>query len=78
MNDIKSLYDAAMQYDNATIQVDGNKIDVLLSWNVGKEIYAIRVNGKTIHTTKRAGIKKILTEWMEGKRKLENELLVKC
>jgi len=78
MKAIKPLYDAAMQYDNETIQVDGNEIGVLLSWNVGKEIYAIRVNGKIILTTKRAGIKKILTEWMEGKMKLENGSLVKC
>ena len=78
MNDIKSLYDSAMQYDNATIQVDGNRVELFLSWNVGREHYAIMINGKLIHFTKRAGIKKILTEWMEGKRKLENELLVKC
>lgn len=78
MKAIKSLYDAAMQYDTATIHVDGNKIDVLLSWNVGKELYAIRVNGKIIHTTKRAGIKKILTNWMEGKIQLVNGSLVKC
>ena len=78
MNDIKSLYDAAMQYDNETIQVDGNEIKLLLSWNVGKELYAIMVNGKMIHLTKRAGIKKILTQWMEGKKKLEDGMLVTC
>lgn len=78
MNDIKSLYDAAMRYDNKTIQVDGNRVELFLSWNVGNELYAIMVNGKLIHLTKRNRIKKILTEWMEGKRKLENELLIKC
>jgi len=78
MNDIKSLYDAAVNYNNKIIHVDGNEIRLFISWNVGAESYILKVNNKIIHTTKRAGIKKILTEWMEGKRKLENELLVKC
>lgn len=78
MNDIKSLYDSAMQYDNKTIQVDGNEVELFLSWNVGRELYAIMVNGKMIHLTKRAGIKKLLTEWMEGKKKLEDGMLVAC
>ena len=67
-----------MQYDNKTIQVDGNRVELFLSWNVGRELYAIMVNGKMIHLTKRAGIKKLLTEWMEGKKKLEDGMLVAC
>ena len=78
MNDIKSLYDAAMQYDNKTIQVDGNEVKLFLSWDCGLENYLIFLNGKRIVKTKRKGIKKILTEWMEGKMKLENGSLVKC
>jgi hypothetical protein len=78
MNDIKSLYDAAVNYNNATIHVDGIEIKLFISWNVGAESYILRVNNKIIHTTKRAGIKKILAEWMEGKMKLENGSLVKC
>lgn len=78
MNDIKSLYDSAMQYDNKTIQVDGNKVELFLSWDCGLENYLIFLNGKRIIKTKRKGIEKILTEWMEGKMQLVNGSLVKC
>jgi len=71
---IKSLYDAVVGYYPHSIQYKKNKVDVL---NMGEVLFQIRINGELIHSAQRTRIKRILKDWMEGKRELCNGFLLK-
>jgi RNase P protein component len=71
---IQSLYDAVVGYYPHSILYNENKVEV---WNMGEERFQIRIDDELVHSAQRTRIKRILKDWMEGKRELCNGFLFK-
>ena len=64
---IQLLIDAIKIYEPQTINFEGHEVRV--TGNIfNDDLWHIWINGDIIHSTKRNRIKKILIEWLEGKR----------
>jgi hypothetical protein len=83
MNPIEKLFNAIKRNGIEFINYENQDIKLLCTWMDDHQLYHIVVNGKTIHSGQKYRIKKIIQEWMEGKRKLtdcgdELFLLINC
>jgi hypothetical protein len=83
MNPIEKLFFAITNKTTESVKYGIHQIHLTSTWMPSYDLYHIVVDGRVIHSAQRSSIRKIIKEWMEGNRKLEDcgddlFLLIKC
>lgn len=68
MNEFDILIEAVKQKRNETVTIDGFTVSVVLNPFSSNYLYSLIINGFQSNSCLRPAMKKLLTEWKEGKR----------